>query len=920
MKKNDLILLVSVLAYSFLFYKQMPGVNFFLFSIFIVIASAFFNKNILSNTQWRIAAASSLVTGFTVMLFGTPITYIANVLSLSLMSVFSVSPKSSVIFGLFYAAYSFMTAIGFMFVDMVERKPGKHKNEKSSDKIWTKLMIYIGIVLVVILFFVLYRNSNVLFYEFTKKINLDFISLPWIGFTLLGFILLYGFFYHRNLSFLYQVEEKRSDDFSKEHDEQKHDRFFGKSLSIKSEYISGLILLGLLNFMLVFLNALDVGFLWAGVKLPNGVTYAQFVHQGIGNLIISIIIAILIIMFYYRGRLNFYNKISGLKFLTYFWIIQNIFMVISTVMRNNLYIQEYSLTQKRIGVYVWLFLAIIGLSVTFIKIFKKKNNWFLFRKTGWAFFIFMVIATSVNWDQLITNYNIKKSERLDKYYLLNLGYTNIPDLLKLEKDTSDISDNYYYDWNFKNLFRSFSRREYDFQKRNFLPRLHYKMYDFLKIQQNKTWKSWVYDFHRTEKQILELDQAHKLSDIYLNKKNLETLKPIIGLKNIEKLHLADNALHDLSEFSNFQNLKYLDLQNNYLISIDSLPKLKNLQTLCLNNNSIIDFAGLSRLPALEVLKIADNGDNQEIIDQNSIPILENLVLLDISGNYIDDYSFISKFKKLQVLHAKNMRNRDLKTFPNLSGIKELDISENGVMLSSEIFFEKLSGLRNLKKLSIAQNSIYDLSVFSNVYRFRDAYEPDNPKTFFPNLEYLDATNNNIRYLEPLSLFAELKTLILSNNTIKDISSLPYLPSLQELDLSLNSISILSGIEAFSQLKKLDISHNKLENIDALIHLENLVCLKANYCGVRDVTALSNLHQIKVLEVDGNGIRDLSPLKKLTKLEILKIEDHNAMDISVFFDMKHLKELYLNDVSEQDLEKLMKELPETKIYINRRIQF
>jgi hypothetical protein len=208
--------------------------------------------------------------------------------------------------------------------------------------------------------------------------------------------------------------------------------WLARNLNIENEVLSGIILLSLLNGLILIVNALDINYLWFDGSLPKGLTYSSFVHQGTGMLIVSIIIAILIIMFYFRGNINFYKKNRAIKILVYAWILQNAFMIISTAFRNFLYINEYSLTYKRIGVYVWLLLAMIGLLTTFIKIIRYKSNWYLFRINAWLFYGVLGLSCFFNWDMIVTNFNIqrsiKTSKPLDKYYLLSLSDKSIPQL------------------------------------------------------------------------------------------------------------------------------------------------------------------------------------------------------------------------------------------------------------------------------------------------------------------------------------------------------------------------------------------------------------------------------------------------------------------------------------------------------------
>jgi hypothetical protein len=127
MKKNDLILIVSVGLYSFLFYHQTFGLNFLLFSVAMVLAFIIKDKTLLKENYWYITASGAIVSGLCVALYGTTLAFVANIISLSLMSAFSLSRKSSVILAALYSIYTYLSSIAYMVVDAIMRK-------KPSDK------------------------------------------------------------------------------------------------------------------------------------------------------------------------------------------------------------------------------------------------------------------------------------------------------------------------------------------------------------------------------------------------------------------------------------------------------------------------------------------------------------------------------------------------------------------------------------------------------------------------------------------------------------------------------------------------------------------------------------------------------------------------------------------------------------------
>src|SRR5437764_1048287 len=74
---------------------------------------------------------------------------------------------------------------------------------------------------------------------------------------------------------------------------------------INYENLSGIVLFSLLNILILFLNGIDFYSILSSNGLPEGMTHSELVHQGVELLIVSILIAISIILFYFRGALNF---------------------------------------------------------------------------------------------------------------------------------------------------------------------------------------------------------------------------------------------------------------------------------------------------------------------------------------------------------------------------------------------------------------------------------------------------------------------------------------------------------------------------------------------------------------------------------------------------------------------------------------
>ncbi|HXB40529.1 MAG TPA: DUF4153 domain-containing protein [Bacteroidia bacterium] len=590
MKKNDWILLTTAGLYSYLFYGQVAGVNFVIFTFALCSALLLQNKELLKNKLWLIAAAGSLLSALCTGYYGNTLSVIANVISLSLLSGMSIPKNSSLLFTLLFSFYSYAGSLLFILIERIDKREERTENPKIGFKKITLLLIPF---LITLLFFFMYRSSNILFNDLAKKINLDFISMNWITFTLGGFILLYGFFHHRKITMLSRFDEKSVNCLDPGNTNTIS--LFGKKLSISEEDFSGKALFIMLNLLLLVVNGLDLNFLFVDGKLPKELTFSEFVHQGTGMLITSIIVAIAVILFYFRGALNFYKSNTTLKWLAYLWIFQNILILSSTVMRNEIYIHSYGLTHKRIGVYVYLLLSAIGLITTWIKIGGKRSNMYLFRVNSWLFYGILVISCFFNWDNIITVFNINKAGQLDKNYLISLSNTNLPLLYKLKQDSTHKHKEFtmgqdelsYADVNTRN-----GNTGFDFEKY-----LNIKLFFYVHHGEELGWKSWYYNASAIN---TELQKLNACNTVY-------------------KLDLGATGLTTLAGIKNFKALKKLNLDNNSLNSLSGIEALTNLEELELSENSITDFSPIYALRKLKILNITHATPEQVKALQNHLP-------------------------------------------------------------------------------------------------------------------------------------------------------------------------------------------------------------------------------------------------------------------------------------------------------------
>ncbi|MEE4248244.1 MAG: DUF4173 domain-containing protein, partial [Kangiellaceae bacterium] len=311
---------------------------------------------------------------------------------------------------------------------------------------------------ILIIFIGLYQNGNPIFKDLINRIDFGFINAQWLLFAGLGYYLF------SNIHKPIEVEPATEIDLKTDNQLTKTKDFSIPKL--KQENQLGTVLIALLNALIVVFLITDITFIVTNVDIRASVFSAQ-VHSGINALIASIIIAIIILLYVFRGNLNFYKDNKTIKRLAFTWIILNVILVISIAVKNSQYIYYYGLTYKRIGVVVYLILALIGLITTLLKIEHIKNIWYLFRLNTKAVFVVLVLASTVNWDYYITKYNFNYAKSMDFKYLIQLSNNNAfllkeqIEITPMENDSIQLIEEKYNNYVYELTNNSWQELQYD---------------------------------------------------------------------------------------------------------------------------------------------------------------------------------------------------------------------------------------------------------------------------------------------------------------------------------------------------------------------------------------------------------------------------------------------------------------------------
>ncbi len=431
----------TTLLYGYVFYEQSAGINFLIFNSILLISVFALQPELRQRRSTLAVAAGCLLTALNVAWHPTWTAIVMNLISLLGLSGLSLQPESSLVVAWINGVYSLVVSswkktFGWMIPAAGEETDAASVAPAAAGITVDKLISHSVPVLVVGAFFLLYTHASPAFSALFSGVSLDFISVWWVIFTLFGAYLLLAFFYPVAISFLVRFDLATPDQLTRQ---RRSDGLNFNPVGLRYEYRSAWLLFVMLNGLLLFFNAVDIFYLLTQ-QLPEGVTHSAFVHQGVNTLIASVVLAIAVVMYFFRGNLNFLRGNRRLKVATYGWIIQNAVLIVATASKNFSYISEYGLTHKRIGVYVYLLLTLIGLVMTYFKVRDVKSNWFLLRKNAWLFYAVLILFSTLDWSRIITHHNLSHldDQEIDISYLIGLSDSNL-DLLEKAYRTHQVS-------------------------------------------------------------------------------------------------------------------------------------------------------------------------------------------------------------------------------------------------------------------------------------------------------------------------------------------------------------------------------------------------------------------------------------------------------------------------------------------------
>jgi hypothetical protein len=463
-----LILLFLAVLFSQLFYDQQIGINLLIYEAVVFGILIYHNEVKLHNKLNKLIFGSVWLSLFLVIYHHSLLSIIIHCINwVALIGLLNHIRLKKLLIGLGIGIISIFQGPKTLFKDL-------RKHPKSGRSLLKKInfKLYILPIIILLIFQGFYRLSNPDFDAFASKIwgNIfDFFSYfdwTYLPLFLLGLLI--------SIPILFRVQYEELQKLDAENNEsllriRRRIRGILHPIKLKYQYKSALFLFFTLNMLIALFLTFEIYYGWINFHF-TGQNLSTYVHQGTYILILSILISMGLVLYYFKGNLNFLSFNKPLISQTNIWIILNALLTFSVAIRCYHYIDHFGLTQKRIGVMTFLLAVIIGLITIYIKVNQLKTSAYLWRVNILSIYLIFNALTLFNWDVIIAKYNIFYHDKIP----IELSYLRkLSDKTLFIYNTNDFEIKYYH----------LSSKTSNFQ---------YRMKRFIEKEDSKHWLSWNY--------------------------------------------------------------------------------------------------------------------------------------------------------------------------------------------------------------------------------------------------------------------------------------------------------------------------------------------------------------------------------------------------------------------------------------------
>ena len=413
------VVIIGAVLFNLIFWNEKQGLNTLIFDIFIIAALWKIDSEPFSVPSVKITLGGTLLAAALIVWHNSILVKFIHILSFATMiGLIQQRELRFLVFACFQYFLNWLETPSQLFSSL-EHLPILKGQKNIVKRVQGSLLT----LMIFPIFYLIYYTANAKFAELSRRFlgNIfDFftfdINIDRILFFLLGIFIVGATVWQQKWVNFLKYDKAYSDSLAQPETIEEDE----------STYRNALNLVIALNVLLLINNAIDIRYVWfADVSGKTALELKQYVHEGTYVLIFGIVLAISIILWLFKGGLNFEentNKTpSILRGTTTAWLVQNAVLALSVGIRNGQYINHYGLAYKRIGVFVFLVLTLYGLFLLYLKIKEKRTLFYFIRRGVFGLYAVLLATCLVNWDIFITNFNIhypSKSGEIDVRFLV----------------------------------------------------------------------------------------------------------------------------------------------------------------------------------------------------------------------------------------------------------------------------------------------------------------------------------------------------------------------------------------------------------------------------------------------------------------------------------------------------------------------
>lgn len=451
---KSVAVLIGAVLHHVLFWQTGFGVNTILFAV-LIISMVFSFYPELSRSHSVIALmGGTVLAAVAVVLSHTEWSEVMYVLSFTLLIGVIQQRELRFLWYIFWLGAVSWAVVPFRRIQEWAIA-GRYGGQWRTLLRWTKLLL-IPITIFGV-FLIVYSQASTQLANILERIGQSFewlLDWQWSPastlFFLFGLGLLMSLLFPDTFGgFFARSEQKYKPVLRRRRPDRQRARFRNFSmLALRNEYWIAVLVIGMLNGLLLLVNLIDFRYVWWPPSDPSPQELSQFVHKGTSMLILAILMAMGVLLVFFRRNLNFLVGNDLLKKLSYLWIAQNGLLALSVAVRNIHYIHHYGLTHKRLGVLLFLLLVVFGLITLYAKIRYPKTVYYLLVLNAWFVYAAFLGFALINWDIYMTRYNLEHPpvSGIDEHYLHRLSIDNTFLLLDYQNEFPELkaSGNLYY--------------------------------------------------------------------------------------------------------------------------------------------------------------------------------------------------------------------------------------------------------------------------------------------------------------------------------------------------------------------------------------------------------------------------------------------------------------------------------------------